>query len=58
MGFANGIRAWRRLLKPGGVLAVSELTWLKRERPAELTQHWMRAYPELDTASAKTSLAR
>ena len=28
MGFAAGIKAWRRYLKPGGVLAVSELTWL------------------------------
>ena len=28
MGFAAGIKAWRRFLKPGGILAVSELTWL------------------------------
>ena len=28
IGFANGIQAWRRFLKPDGILAVSELTWL------------------------------
>lgn len=56
MGFANGIKAWRRLLKPGGILAVSELTWLTRERPAELEQHWRQEYPEVDTASAKIGL--
>lgn len=53
MGFASGIRAWRRFLKPGGILAVSELTWLNQDRPRELTEHWHAAYPEVDTASAK-----
>lgn len=53
MGFANGIRSWRNFLKPGGVLAVSELTWLTRDRPAELDDHWNREYPEVATASAK-----
>lgn len=56
MGFAQGIRAWRRFLKPGGILAVSELTWLTRERPGELTDHWMREYPEVETASAKIAV--
>ncbi|WP_366657727.1 class I SAM-dependent methyltransferase [Fodinicurvata sp. EGI_FJ10296] len=56
MGFANGIKAWRRFLKPGGILAVSELTWLTHERPAELQQHWMQEYPEVDTASAKMAI--
>jgi ubiquinone/menaquinone biosynthesis C-methylase UbiE len=53
MGFEDGIKSWRRFLKPGGVLAVSELTWLTGERPSELEQHWMREYPGVATASAK-----
>jgi SAM-dependent methyltransferase len=53
MGFENGVKAWRRLLKPGGVLAVSELTWTTGHRPPELQAHWEREYPEVDTASAK-----
>jgi cyclopropane fatty-acyl-phospholipid synthase-like methyltransferase len=56
IGFAKGIEAWRRFLKPGGILAVSELTWLTHERPDELQQHWAREYPEVDTASAKIGL--
>lgn len=56
IGFANGIKAWRRFLKPDGILAVSELTWLTQERPAELEQHWMQEYPEVDTASAKMAI--
>ena len=53
MGFANGARAWRRFLKPGGILAVSELTWLTARRPAELDEYWNREYPEVGMASAK-----
>lgn len=53
IGFENGIRAWRRFLAPGGVLAVSEITWLTAERPAELQEHWDGEYPEIATASAK-----
>ena len=53
MGFAAGITTWRRYLKAGGVLAVSELTWLTDQRPEELQVHWEREYPEVGTASSK-----
>lgn len=56
MGFAAGVAAWRPFLKPGGILAVSELTWLTAERPAELTEHWQAAYPEVGTASEKMAV--
>ena len=52
MGFAEGIEAWRKYLKSGGILAVSELTWLTEERPEELQAYWDREYPKVDTASA------
>jgi len=53
IGFETGIKSWRRFLKPGGILAVSELTWLTQERPTELTEHWSNEYPEVATASEK-----
>lgn len=56
MGFRRGIEAWRRFLRPGGILAVSELTWLTRTRPKALEQHWRGQYPEVDTASAKLAV--
>ena len=56
MGFAAGIAAWRRHLKPGGILAVTELTWLTDQRPGELQAHWEREYPEVDTASGKMAV--
>jgi len=52
MGFEAGIAAWRRFLKPGGVLAVSELTWFTAERPEPLQAHWAREYSGLAPASA------
>jgi len=56
IGFAAGVEAWRRYLKPGGILAVSELTWLTDARPEELQAHWDSEYPEVDTASAKMAI--
>ena len=56
MGFEEGVRAWRRFLKPEGVLAVSELTWLTGERPPDLERYWRGAYPQVATASEKMAL--
>jgi SAM-dependent methyltransferase len=56
MGFENGVRQWRELLKPGGILAVSELTWLTDHRPAELEAHWQEQYAEVGTASSKMAV--
>jgi ubiquinone/menaquinone biosynthesis C-methylase UbiE len=36
VGFAHGLASWRRLLKPGGHLVVSELCWLTEDPPTEL----------------------
>lgn len=56
MGFNAGAKAWRPFLKPGGILAASEITWLTDTRPAELNQHWQQEYPEIDTASGKIAV--
>ncbi len=53
IGFRRGITEWRRLLRPGGLLVASEITWLTQHRPAELQQYWQNEYPEIDLASAK-----
>ena len=36
IGFAQGLAQWRRLIKPGGYLVVSEFTWFAQDIPAEL----------------------
>ncbi|WP_045218806.1 class I SAM-dependent methyltransferase [Desulfonatronum thioautotrophicum] len=53
IGFEKGVADWRRFLKAGGLLVVSEITWLTDSRPAELQKHWDNEYPEINVASAK-----
>ena len=56
MGFEAGIKDWKKFLKPGGYLAVSEITWLSDSRPAEIEDHWHKEYPEIATVSAKLKI--
>lgn len=56
MGFETGVRAWRRFLKPGGLLVVSEITWLTQTRPPALQDYWDAQYAEIATASEKIRL--
>lgn len=53
MGFEKGVQYWRRFLKQDGIIAVSELTWLTHNRPAEIEDHWNSEYPEVATAAEK-----
>jgi SAM-dependent methyltransferase len=45
MGFEQGLTACRPLLKPGGYLVVSEISWLRSDPPDELRSFWTAAYP-------------
>lgn len=49
IGFERGLKEWRKYLKTGGYIAVSESSWFTDERPAEINDFWMNAYPEIDT---------
>lgn len=49
MGFENGLRSWKPLLKPEGYIAVTEATWLKPDPPQEIRDFWQKAYPEMKT---------
>lgn len=49
MGFGEGLAAWKRLLKPGGCIAVTEATWLKPDPPQEIADFWSGAYPAMTT---------
>jgi SAM-dependent methyltransferase len=55
IGFERGLSYWRRFLRPGGYVAVTENTWFTEEgeRSAEIAEFWNAAYPEIDTISAK-----
>ncbi len=50
IGFRHGLELWKPLLKPGGCMAVTELTLLREDLPGELAAFWKEAYPALQTA--------
>ncbi len=47
MGFEKGLQFCKQSLKPGGFIAVTELTWLKGNPPEELRSYWERVYPAM-----------
>jgi len=51
IGFEAGLKAWRPLLKPGGYVAVTEISWLKPNPPAEVFSYWEREYPAMATVA-------
>ncbi|WP_423129828.1 class I SAM-dependent methyltransferase [Gaoshiqia sp. Z1-71] len=55
IGFERGLNEWRKYLKTGGYLAVSESSWFTEKRPAEIDRYWMELYPEMDTIPVKVS---
>lgn len=53
IGFQRGLDEWRTYLKAGGYIAVTEVSWFTAERPTEINDFWMDAYPEIDTIPNK-----
>lgn len=53
IGFQKGLNEWRKYLKTGGYIAVSEVSWFTDERPSEINDFWMDAYPGIDTIPNK-----
>ncbi len=53
IGFQKGLNEWRKYLKTDGYIAVSEVSWFTDERPNEINDFWMDAYPEIDTIPNK-----
>lgn len=55
IGFERGLNEWRKYLKEGGYIAVTEASWFTLNRPAEIETFWVEAYPEIDTIPAKVT---
>ena len=49
IGFERGICEWRKFIKHGGYIAVSEVSWFSDIRPKEIEDFWIDAYSEIDT---------
>ncbi len=55
IGFERGLNEWRKFLKPGGYIAVSEMSWFTDKRPAEIQEFMQQVEPGTDTISNKVS---
>jgi SAM-dependent methyltransferase len=55
IGFEKGLNEWRKYLQTGGYIAVSEVSWFTQDRPAEIEEFWIDAYPGIDTIPVKTA---
>jgi len=45
------LKDWRDFIKPGGYLAVHEMTWLKDNPPKEIFDFWQKVYPQISTVN-------
>lgn len=55
IGFKQGLNKWKKFLKKGGYIAITENTWFTEERPSEINEFWENAYPEIDTIANKVN---
>jgi SAM-dependent methyltransferase len=49
LGFEEALSGWRRLLKPLGLMALTECTWLTDNPPDEARKFWRKACPGMAT---------
>lgn len=60
MGFEQGLTGWRKYLKPGGYLVVSEISWLKPKSkiPEECLNFWTEEYPGMAITEDNIAIGR
>lgn len=58
LGWAEGLRVWRDLLRPGGVMALTDATWFEDSPPPEARRAWGDWYPTMGTEEANLRTAQ
>lgn len=58
VGYEEGLRAWRPLLRLGGYLCVTEAAYLVEDPPAEVRGFWEPEYPGISTREGLEQTAR
>lgn len=56
-GFERGLQQWRRLVRPRGCVAVTELCWLVDEPPDVPRAFWVEHYPSMTTNAGNLATA-
>jgi len=58
VGVERALEAWRPLLRPGGCIAYTELTWLSADPPEDAVKYWQEIYPDMNTREGNLDIAR
>lgn len=56
IGFEKGLNEWRKYLKTGGYVAVSDISWFTEDRPVEIDEYATEVFPEMDTIPDKVAV--
>ncbi len=57
VGFGEGLRLWKRLIRPGGYLCLTESVWFTDSPSAEAVAFWNDCYPAIKTARETGAIA-
>lgn len=57
IGFSEGLVSWRRLLRPGGYLCLTEAVWFTENPSSEAAAFWNECYPEITTVRENRAIA-
>jgi SAM-dependent methyltransferase len=58
MGVENALGSWRKLLSPGGRIALSDAVWLRDGAPRHLQDWWAEGYPDMRDVEGRRDLVR
>jgi SAM-dependent methyltransferase len=58
IGFEQGLKRWQRLLRPGGFVAVSEVSWLCETPPRKAADFWKAEYPAMTSIEDNVTKVR
>ena len=57
IGFKKGLKEWERILKPNGIIAVTELSWIADVIPKEISEFWSLEYSEMKSVEENINTA-
>ena len=57
VGFMKGLASWKRLLRPGGYLCLTEAAWFTEDPSPEAAAFWNDCYPAITTVAANRAIA-
>ena len=58
IGVERALEAWSSLLRPGGCIAYTELTWLTDDPPEDAVLYWQEIYPDMNTREGNLEIVR